>query len=411
MTVRIQHDVLARLMQPDAREDPYPIYSWLREHAPVYPSMFGATLISRFADVEYVLKNAELFPGVPEEAMVQMFPAAAEHQAFEVLLTALVGSNPPKHTRLRHLIGRDFTARRVANLRPRIERIADTLIDQVAGRLADGDAVDLHTVVSVPAPLHVIAELIGVPDSDRPGLATRVPQMMNAVDPAASPEAIRAADEAFAELGAYFDGLIAERRGTPRDDLVSALVAVHDEGDKLTDSELRTLLFTLWAAGFETTATAIDNAVLTMIRRPDQGHWLDSEEGTHAFITEVLRYDSPVQVAPGIRFTARDVTIGGQPVAAGTQIRLLIGAALRDPTAYASPDEFNPARTGPPAFSFGAGIHYCLGAGLSRLEMAVLLPRLRRRLPKLSLAAPPVRRRSIPLRDFDSLTVTSGVRR
>lgn len=399
-------DVLIQLMGESAREDPYPIYSWLREKAPVYPSMFGATLISRFDDCLFVMKDAELFPGANEDELARSFPQAIEHPAFEVLVTALVGCNPPKHTRLRHLVGREFTARRVAGLKADIEQITDGLLDRVEQQLADGGTVDLHRMVSVPVPLHVIAELVGVPEADRAELAVEVPQMMNVVDPTASPAAVQAADDAFANLGRYFDHLIAERRAKPREDLVSALVSEHDvDADRLSDAELRNLLFTLWAAGFETTATAIDNAVLTLMRYPDSGSWLESADGADAFIEEVLRFDPPVQVAPGIRFAARDCEVGGHAITAGTQVRLMLGAALRDPLAYDDPDRFDPARKGPQPFSFGAGIHYCLGAGLSKLEMAVLLPKLRARLPGLRLAAPPQRRRSIPLRDFESLVV------
>jgi len=400
-------DVLVQLLTPAARDNPYPIYGWLRDNAPVYRSTFGPHLISRFSGCEYVLKNAELFPGAPEDTFTQIFPQAAQHQAFQILITSLVGSNPPKHTRLRHLVGRDFTMRRVENMRPAIEQLADRLLDEVAERLSAGEVVDLHSSLSLAMPLHVIAELVGVPEEDRRELAVNVPQMMNVVDPTATPEAVQAADEAFARLGAYFDGLITLRRAQPRDDLASALVSAHDnDSDRLTDEELRTLLFTLWSAGFETTATAIDSAVVTLLTHPEQGHWLKDPEGAKAFVEEALRFDPPVQVAPGIRFAAKDVEVDGCQVPAGAQVRLLIGAALRDPRAYPDPDQFDPSRSGPQPLSFGAGIHYCLGAGLSRLEMAILLPKLHERLPGLRLAGEPARRRSMPLRDFDALTVT-----
>ncbi|MFI5941663.1 cytochrome P450 [Streptomyces uncialis] len=400
-------DVLELLMSPPAHLDPYPVYAWLRENAPVYASKYGAYLISRYADVQYVLKHPEVFPGASEDAMAQMFPQAAGHEAYQVLVTSLVGSNPPKHTRLRGLIGKEFTSRRVGGLRAAVESLADRLVGAVAERLRAGDTVDLHTALSLPMPLHVISDLLGIPSADRSRLAVLVPAMMNVVDPAASPEAVEAADAAFRELGDYLGGLIAERRSTPRDDLISALVLVHDDDyHRLSDSELRTLLFTLWSAGFETTATGIDNALLALIERPETRKWLLGDESSAAaFVEETLRHDPSVQVAPGIRFAATDTVLSGVTIPQGTQVRLMLGAASRDPAACQQPDDFVPGRDGATPLSFGAGIHYCLGAGLSRLEMTVLLPRLQRALPALALDGPPGRRRSIPLRDFTSLKV------
>jgi cytochrome P450 len=255
-------------------------------------------------------------------------------------------------------------------------------------------------------PLHVFAELVGIPEADRAVLAVEVPRFVKVVNPMAPQRVIEAADVAITNLGRYFDGLIAECRARPREDLVSALVAEHDaESDGLSDAELRDLLLTLCAAGFETTATAIDNAMLTLIRYPESASWLGTAAGTEAFVDEVLRFDAPVQIAPGIRFASRDVEIGGQLVAAGTQIRLILGSALRDPSVYPDPDRFDPGRDGPPSISFGAGIHHCLGIRLAKLELGILLPALHRRLPSLKLAEQPRRGRSIQLRGLTSLTV------
>jgi cytochrome P450 family 114 len=401
-----QLDVMTRLMGEEGRDDPYPIYSWLREHAPVYRSTFGAVLLSRYEDCLFVLKNTQLFRGADDDELAEVFPQATKHPAFAALVTSLVGSSPPKHTRLRHLVGRDFTPRRVAGLQAGIERFVDRLLDEIEERLAGGEAVDLHRTVSVAVPLHVFAELVGIPEADRALLAVEVPRFVKVVNPMASPEVVAAADVAIANLGRCFDDLIAERRKRPREDLVSALVTEHDaETDRLSDVELRNLLYNLCAAGFDTTATAIDNAILTLLRYPESVSWLDTPAGTEAFLDEVVRFEAPVQIAPGIRFAARDVEIAGQSVAAGTQIRLILGSALRDPAAYPDPDRFDPSRDGPPSLSFGAGIHYCLGTHLAKLEMAILLPALHRRLPGLKLAEPPQRGRSMLFRGFKSLTV------
>ena len=401
-------DVLIRLMEPQATQDPYPIYAWLREHAPAYYSQFGTYVLSRHADVEFVLKHADLFPGVRPEAMAQMFPQAAEHEAYQVLVTSLVGSNPPKHTRLRRLIGNGFTARRMADLTTGLERWADVVLAEAADRLRAGETIDLHSAVSAPMPMHMISDLIGIPTADRRRLAERVPDMMNVVDPAAGPEAVQRADDAFAELGEYLEDLIRLRRADPADDLISAMISTrNDEPDQLDDDELRTLFFTLWAAGFETTATAIDNAVILLLADGSRAKWLQTPEGTSAFVAETLRYEPSVQVAPGIRFAAETVQLGEETIVGGSQVRLLIGAANRDRDAFTDADSFDPARTGgAKPLSFGAGIHYCLGAGLAQVEMAVILPKLHAAFPGLALAGPPERRRSIPLRDFVRLPVT-----
>ncbi|GLY30393.1 cytochrome P450 [Kineosporia sp. NBRC 101731] len=402
-------DVLMQLLMPEGRDDPYPIYARLRHESPLYASQFGAYLISRHEDVDRVLKRADLFPGVDPEMMDQMFPQAVEHEAFEVLVTALVGSNPPKHTRLRGLIGNGFTARRLAGLRHGLEHRTEQVLADVAERLRSGETVDLHESISMPIPMHMISDLIGIPEADRRRLAQGVPEMMNVVDPAATPEAVQRADEAFRALGEYLDGLIARRRSDPRDDLVSMLVAARDEeSGRVDDKELRNLLFTLWSAGFETTATAIDNAVLLLLADPSRSRWLENEQSTASFVTETLRYEPSVHVAPGIRFAAQDVELSGGTVPAGAQVRLLIGSANRDGEVFENGDTFDPGRptvASARPLSFGAGIHYCLGAGLSMVEMGVLLPRLHHLFPSLVLAGPPVRRRSIPLRDFAAIPV------
>ncbi|HEX9336054.1 MAG TPA: hypothetical protein VF892_09210, partial [Pseudonocardiaceae bacterium] len=205
-------DVMARLASNEGRADPYPIYAWLREHAPVYRGAFGAVLLSRYDDCAFVLKNAQLFRGADEAELAQVFPQATTHPAFAALVTSLVGSSPPKHTRLRQLVSRDFTPRRVAGLKARIELFVDRLLDDVAERLARGETVDLHRAVSVAVPLHVFAELVGIPEANRSVLAAEVPRFVKVVNPMASPEVVVAADAAIANLGRCFDGLIAERR-------------------------------------------------------------------------------------------------------------------------------------------------------------------------------------------------------
>jgi cytochrome P450 len=252
----------------------------------------------------------------------------------------------------------------------------------------------------------VLARLLGVPPADMSHVAALVPRMLHVVDPMATEEQMDLADAAFHDFGTYVDGLVGERRRHPTGDLISALAAINQaDGDRLSDDELRTMVFGLWAAGFETPAIAIDNGVLTLLRYPEHAATVRDPDGARLFTEELLRWDSPAAVAAARRYTAADVELGGVPLAGGREIRVLLGAANRDPAAFADPDRFDPAR-GAQSLSFGAGFHYCIGSALARMEISTLMHQLTVRLPGLRLAAEPVRRRSVPLRDFLSFPVT-----
>ncbi|MEV0375180.1 cytochrome P450 [Streptomyces sp. NPDC050636] len=397
---------MARILAPGL-DDPYPLYAWLRTHAPVYFSeALGAYVLTRYADCERVLRNPADFPAAAESDLMRMLPQAGEHEAYRVLLTSVVNRNPPDHTRLRRLVARAFTPRRIEALKPDVDRIAAGLVAEVAARGERGGTVDLHSVLAVPVPLHVVAQLLGVPEEDRQRLADLVPRMINVIDPAADHAAMADADQAFHELGDCLWQVVEARRKEPRDDLISALVAIGEQdGDRLTDDELRTMLFTLWAAGFETAATAIDICVLTLLAHPEHRQSLQRYEDALRFVDEVLRWDVAGQISTGFRFAARDTDFGGFTVPAGAQIRLLFGAANRDPEVNPDPDRFDPFRENPRSLAFATGIHHCLGVNLARMEMAAVLTAIATSLPGLALAGPPVRRRSVPLRDFLSVPV------
>jgi cytochrome P450 len=405
---RHANDILAQLMT-SGEVDPYPLYGWLREKAPVfYSEQVGAYMLSRYADCERVLKDHRTFRSVDQSVVAEMFPQATVHEAYRLLLSAIVAQNPPAHTRLRQLVSREFTPRRVEGLRPGIERICDELLDEAAEAMHDGAVVDLHATVSMPLPLRVLAELLGVPPGDLPALSVLVPKMLHVVNPAATATEIQEASAAFREFGAYLEEMIAVRRRTPSDDLISALVTARQaDSDRLSDDELRTMLFALWAAGFETPAIAVDNGVLTLLRQPEHAGGLADRAAAQDFIDELFRWETPGSISTSRRYATEAVNFGGYELPAGAQVRLLLNAANRDPLAYPDPDRFDPGRTrtAPTSLAFGAGIHFCLGAGLARLEITILLRKLTERLPGLQLAGEPVRRRSIPLRDFSSFNV------
>lgn len=402
------NDILVQLMT-SGEVDPYPLYGWLRENAPLfYSEQVGAYILSRYTDCERVLKDHRTFRSVDQSVVEEMFPQATVHEAYRLLLSAIVAQNPPAHSRLRRLVSREFTPRRVGGIRPEIERICDELLDGAAVLMRDGAVVDLHSTVSMPLPLRVLAALLGLPRDDLPRVSVLVPKMLHVVDPAATSAEIGEASAAFNEFGDYLDEMIAIRRRFPGDDLISALVAACEAGnDWLSDDELRTMLFALWAAGFETPAIAVDNGVLTLLREPRQAAWLADGEGAQDFIDELFRWETPGSISTSRRYATEAVDFGGYRLPEGAQVRLLLNAANRDPEAYPDPDRFDPGRirTAPSSLAFGAGIHFCLGAGLARLEITILLRKLTERMPRLRLADEPVRRRSIPLRDFNSFNV------
>jgi len=399
-------DVLARLFEPEVLDDPSPFYAWLREHLPVHQHRSGPYYTCRHADVRWMFQTPLLRSPEPGE-LAGRFPRLYQHRAFQRLARTMAATNPPVHTRMRRLVTRDFTAKTITDLWPRLESVCDALLDPLAERLRDGEVVDLHTELTMPFAQTVIAELIGIDAADRPALALRMNTVLYATSPASTDEMLAAADEAGTRVEEYYESLIPARRERPRADLVSALVGVHDgDEDRLSDDELMSLLWGLWAAGFETSAAAMDNAAIILLRHPDQAHWLrGGPEEVKAFVNESLRYQPPSVCNSLARIALEDIELSGVTIPAGSDIRGLPGCAHRDPSAFDDPDRFDPARDTSTMVSFGHGIHHCLGANLARAEMGILLSRLHARLRTLTLAEPPVRRLTPPLLAFDRIGV------
>jgi cytochrome P450 len=284
-----------------------------------------------------------------------------------------------------------------------MERVTADVLDGVAERLRSGEAVDVHDMISLPLPLRVMGLLFGVPDSDLRFLEGLVRRILSVVDPNATTESMNNADEAVGEFDSYLAALIARSRADPRDDVLSALIA---DKDGLSDEELRTMIITLWGGGYETTAIGIDNCVLTMLRYPDQAALLRDYDTAFSFVDELLRWESPAQISVKRRYAPEAVDFGGCTLPKGSQVRLLLGAANRDPQAYEDPDRFDPSRSGPPSLAFGGGSHFCGGTLLARTEIVIVMNQLVHRLPGLRLTAEPVRMGSIHLRGFESFLVS-----
>jgi cytochrome P450 len=285
------------------------------------------------------------------------------------------------HRRLRKLVTKAFTPRMVERLRPRIQEIADELIDAVE---AQGE-MELVDEFAFPLPITVIAELLGIPVGDRDSFRRWTNAM---VTPALTPQGIAQFSEAVDEFVAYLRELFERRGTTPGDDLISALLQVEEGGDTLSEEELFSMVVLLIIAGHETTVSLIGNAVLALLEHPDQRAELqgDPERISHA-IEELLRYDSPVERTLN-RWAATDVELGNQTIRRGEGVIVILGSANRDPSCFTDPDTLDLGRADVKHLAFGRGSHYCLGAPLARLEAEVALTTLLRRLPGLRLETP-----------------------
>ena len=403
-------EIIGALMTPEGRDDPYPLYAAARELGPVKRvkdlPMFICT---GYAEINSVLRDGEFgkaeFDSLPEEWLAQL----AKDGSMETVSRSILSTTPPDHRRVRSLISAAFTQRRVAALEPAIARMTDALLDQLAELGEGGKPVDFMENFAFRLPVTVICELLGVPEQDRYHFRPLAHDLTVVLELMDNFKDLGAADAATVELRAYFTELAQRRREEPKDDLVSALVQVNDAHDgRLTDSELISNLTLLFVAGFETTTNLLGNSLYLGFEYPEVFDRVRKGEiSVAAFIEEVLRYDSAVQLTSRTALVD-GVVVGGRPVPKGEQVVLLIGAAHRDPRRFENPDVFDPTRPDNVPLSFGAGIHYCLGQGLARLEGQVALEKLIARFPDIALAAPPKRRDRLVLRGYETLPVTLG---
>jgi cytochrome P450 len=336
----------------------------------------------------------------------ESFPAWREHPSMSK--NSVLDLNGDEHARVRGLMSRAFSHRRVASLAPAIAATTAGLLDDMADRGSGGEPVDFVTHFAYLLPVIVICDLIGIPQSDRetfrPLAADLVAGLLGERRQAEA--ALATADAATVRLNDYFTALADERRKYPRDDLLSMLVQVHDVGDgRLSDAELLDNLNTLLLAGFLTTTNLLGNGLAVMLADPRMAAAVrEAEIAAGDFVAETLRYEAPVQMTA--RRAAAPTEIGGVPVSVGTQVVLLIGAGNRDPRRFASPDRFDPRRSDAGALSFGGGPHFCLGAALARLEAMIAFPALLARFPAIAEAGEARRVPGLAFRGFESLPVT-----
>ena len=396
-------EILTALGTSAGRADPYPLYAALHEIGDVVDVGPGGVMVVGYDAINLVLRDPG-FRVSDESSFDQDFPAWRQNPAFVQGADWILNLNPPRHSRIRSLMARAFTARRIAGLEPAIARMANDLLDAMADRGADGGVVEFMHDFAYLLPITVICELIGIPEEDREGFRP-VARDLAGIFELNDIETLPSINAAAVELLAYFTGLAARRRASPGDDLLSDLLAVSDAEDgRLTDAELLHNLTLLLVAGFETTTNLLGNGLQIILQDPPAGEAVrDGSVPPAAFVQEVLRFDSPVQLTSRI---GDGTSVSGVPVSPGTGVVTLLGAGNRDPRRFTDPARFDPMRPDGGPLSFGGGAHFCIGAALARLEGAVAFPRLLSRFPKISAAAEPTRRDTLVLRGFDVLPVT-----
>jgi cytochrome P450 len=396
-------EVLAALALPEGRADPYPLYERLREQGPATTGPDGTLVITGYRECSMLLRDHRLHKTPERLLALSGYPHWQDRPSLRLMFTSILMLNPPAHTRLRRLVSALFTARRMAGLRPAVERIVADACDQIVG---DSDFV---AGFAFPLPVSVIGELLGVPAADRPMFAGLARDWTAVLD-VLSPQVVDRADAAAAAIGDYLSDLAAQRQEHPADDLISAMVTATHGGDKLTTDELVTMAALLLAAGFETTTGLLSNGLLALLAHPDQADLLRTGSSLAIpAVEELLRYDSPVQMLFG-RSAPDELTVAGLDLSEGQWVLVMLGAANRDPAVFSDPDRLILDRAQQAPLSFGGGVHYCLGAPLARLEAQVAFPALLARFPRLALAGEPVCREGIAVHGHTSLPITAALR-
>lgn len=385
-------EIMMVLTTPECHQDPYAFYAQMRHQYPIHRSGNGIWYLTRYADVDAALHD----PKISNDRERMTRSLASRQGALQRLsrLTKRLGrvvtnTDPPDHTRLRRLINKAVIPRRIQALRPRIHAIVDELLDAA---VAAGTTMDLVTALVSPLPITVICELFGIPRAD----AERVKAWFHQLEGTTTAEGFQRVEQAVDEFEGYLAALIRRRRADPTEDVLSALVTAQERGDQLTDEELLSTCFVLATAGGETTTNLIGNSVLALLHHPEQLRRLQRDPTLiRSAVHELMRYDTPSHII--IRVVAEAVDIGGQTLAEGDLVYLVLAGANRDPDRFPDPDQLDLGRSASRHLGFGNGPHFCLGAPLARLQSEIAISTLVQRLPTLRLDAKAVQWQPNPM--------------
>lgn len=394
--------------RPEFHTDPYPLYHRLRSEDPVHRSFIRATwILTRYADVKAILRDRR-FSTTDTPSQIKDKNQYIQEKGKELNTLAYVSSrwlfymNPPDHTRLRRLVSKAFSSMVVERMRPYVQKIVNELL----GKVRNTGFMDIISDLAAPLPVMVIAKLLGVPHEDEDRLHHWSNVLSCILDPLLSLEEYEHMNRVVLEFQAYLHDLIVEREKKPKADVISALVTAREQGDKLSEDELLATCMLLFATGEETTVNTIGNGMLALLRHPDQMEKLKREPTIiQSAVEELLRYDSPVQITS--RLALETIEIGGQIIRAGERVLLYLGAANRDPAQFSHPDQLDLTRRENYHLVFSDGIHYCLGAGLARVQGQIAIDTLIQQLPNLTLHTNNLEwRKNITLRGLKNLPVT-----
>jgi cytochrome P450 len=408
MSTTAAESFFAAAVSVEFQADPYPLYDRMRVEAPVLELSDGQWFVFAHEPVSRLLRDPTFSS---DERRSSFYPLRQEDNPRWVKRAEapnLLFMDPPDHTRLRRLVARAFTSTTVERARILTQQLVDQHLDAMAIAMNDGVEIDLVAALAHPIPVAVIGSILGVPTADLPMFKAWSSALARSVDPGfLRNETIdEAIDAASVELHSYLNDLAESRRDSPGDDLLSALLAVEDEDDRISRLELLELVQLLLIAGHETTVNLIGNAVVALVAHPDERRALTSDPGRiDDSIDEFMRYDSPVQLTQ--RIATIPIELLGAHIEPGDQVVLLLGSANRDPSVFENPYSLQLGRDAKRHVGFGGGIHLCLGASLARMEAAVVLRGLLQRLPNFALAQQPTYRSGFTLRGPEQLVITT----
>jgi cytochrome P450 len=397
---RAEQIVEELFLTPEGRRDPYPRYHLLRETEPIhYSPGLQAWFVSRYEDVAAIVRDPRFGKNYPRQMEIKFGPEWRSHSSLARGEDSMLNRDGPEHARLRRLVIKVFTRRAIDGLRPTIARVMDELLEPFTAK----GGGDFMSEVAFPMPVTIIGELLGVPEEDREQFRAWVVDLVATFEMRVEPEDLHKADLANDNIRAYFARLIDEKRRKPDAALLSRLVNVEDEGDRLTEDELSAMALLIFAAGFETTTNLVGNGLYGLLRQPDQIQLLRQRPELFPLLPdELLRFDGTAQLI--VRDTHDEVEVGGITIPKGQTVFGMLGAANHDPAEFENPDEIDVTRGRFRPMSFGGGAHFCLGASLARAEIETAFRMLLERLDSIEFdGAPPAFRDRLTLRGLETL--------